>query len=81
MINQKNIKQAEEILSKEIMDNLDMASEGNMPYYHLCASRNELGLCIKTLEKPKKLNPNIWDSDSIRINSNGSRLKENGKNE
>jgi len=54
MINQKNLKKAEEILSKEIMDNIDIVSTGDMAYYHLCASRNELGLCLKVLEKAQK---------------------------
>jgi len=54
MINQDKLKQTQEILSKEIMDNLSLASTGDLAYYHLCASRNELGLCSKALEKHTK---------------------------
>ena len=54
MLKITKIQQAQELISKEIVDNLELVCTANKPYDFLCQSQNYLNLCIKSLEKASK---------------------------
>jgi len=46
------LNQAKELLSKVVLENIDIADSDNKNwYYHLCCAQGELKICLKKLEK------------------------------